>query len=100
MVPRSLHSTMSQDVTHVEADDVHETHATNFQLAGSEKEVILSAGEIQIEVRSDGNADADTVVYDTKIRMDHQTALELRNMLTESLEVEVPDADPSGRGVQ
>lgn len=89
---------MSEETEHEEAEDIYETHATNFQLAGSDKEVILTAGEVQIEVSSDGQADADKIVYDTKIRMDHQSAAELYQLLDQSLEMESADS-PSGKGV-
>lgn len=92
---------MANELTHTEAENVHETHATHFQLAGSDKEVILAAGEVQIGFSGGGQASTEEIVYDTKIRMDHQTAVELRDMLNESIDVDGEAAtDHSGRGVQ
>lgn len=89
---------MVEEPEHVEAEEIHETHATHFQLASSEKEMVLTAGEVQIELSNDGQANADKIVYDTKIRMDHQTAVELHQLLEQSLEIDSSDS-PSGKGV-
>jgi hypothetical protein len=71
-------------ITH--ADTVHETHATHFQIIQNNKEVVIAAGEIQIDLDNDGTPDASEIEVDTKIRMDHQTAQELYASLGESLE--------------
>lgn len=87
--------------TITEADTIHETHANNFRLIPNDREVVLIAGENKIPI--DPQSDTDTIVeVDTKIRMDHKTALELRELFNTNIEPQAdqePDRDP-GRGVQ
>lgn len=84
------------------ADELHETHATNFRLITNDREVVLIAGEHDVPVNPQPD-DTDTIVeVDTKIRMDHKTALELRDLFTNTIQDQAdkePDRDP-GRGVQ
>lgn len=87
--------------THKEAEDLHETHATDFQLTGNQKELILSFGEAQINIQPDGQSEVSEILYDTKVRMDHQSAGELLMLLQQNIDIEEVDTDraQSGRGV-
>lgn len=92
---------MSQEPTHTEADDLHETHVTHFQLAGTDQEMILSCGEMRPRITSEGDTEINEIVYDTKLRMSHQTAAQLYQLLDQTIQIdqdEEPDA--AGRGVQ
>lgn len=75
---------MTDDPVHIEVDDLHETHVTHFQLATMNQEVVLSCGEMNPEVKEDGETEIREIRYDTKLRMSPETAFELKELLVRS----------------
>lgn len=77
---------MPNEPAHVEVDDLHETHVTHFQLATMDTEVVLSCGELKPEVNDEGETEILEIQYDTKLRMNPETAFELKELLVRSFE--------------
>lgn len=75
---------MADEPRHVELDDLHETHVTHFQLTTMDNEVILSCGELNPVIGADGQTEVHEIRYDTKLRMTHETAFELKELLVQS----------------
>lgn len=79
---------MPDDPVHVESDGIHESHVTHFQLTTTDQEVILSGGEMKPEISEDGETDIKKIVYDTKLRMTHETAFQLKELLVNSFQAD------------
>lgn len=75
---------MTDRPRHIEVEDVHETHVTHFQLTTMDNEVVLTCGETKPEVGADGETEIQEIRYDTKLRMNPQTAFELKELLVQS----------------
>lgn len=75
---------MPEGPQHRESSELHETHVTHFQLTTTEQEVILSCGEMETEITDDGDSKIARIIYDTKLRMTHDTAYELKELLVQA----------------
>lgn len=77
---------MSDEPVHRESDEIHESHITHFHLTTTDQEVILSGGEMKPRISETGETEITEVVYDTKLRMTHETAFQLKELLVNSFE--------------
>ncbi len=84
--PDRVYVSMPTDTMHREASEIHETHVTHFQLTTTEQEVILSCGEMETEITDDGETEISQILYDTKLRMTHETAYQLKELLVKSFD--------------
>lgn len=73
------------EIEYREADNIHDTHASMFQIAPSGNGVALYFGEEQYELNSDGSSQVHEVVYDAKVKMTVEGAQELQKLIAEVL---------------
>lgn len=72
---------MNANPKHVESDDIEELYATHFQLAGSEQEVVLGLGTLDLSITEQGSATDPEIRYHSRLRMSPETARQLYELL-------------------
>lgn len=67
---------------HVEDEDINELYATHFQIAGSEQDVVIGLGTLDLSITEQGAATDPEINYHTKLRMSPETARQLYELLS------------------
>lgn len=84
---------------HVEEDDIDDIYATHFQFTGTDQEVVLGLGTLDLSVTEQGTATDPEIRYHSKIRMSPETAQQLYALLREQFE-DQDGAEQVAPGVQ